>query len=91
MRLFKIFMAVVLIAVLSGCRSHMNVSDHYSYTNFKTSVVNVSPSGMLTVRAWGSGPDKRQAIETAMKNAVSDLIFTGIKGASGYAGQAIVT
>lgn len=79
------------MVVAAGCRSNQNVSDHLSYYKFETSSVNVSPSGIITVRAWGNGPDKRAAIETAMKNAVSDVIFKGVKGSSGYAGQPIVT
>lgn len=82
---------VAMICLLSGCRSKQAVNSSYSYQRFDTSAVNVSPSGSVTVRAWGSGHDRRSSMQTAMKNAVSDVIFKGLKGASGYSGQPIVT
>lgn len=91
----KIF-AIILTATAIGtglvsCRSNKDVTGSLSYYNFGTTAISVLPSGLITMRAWGGGPDKARAIEEAMKNAVSDVIFKGVKGASGYAGQAIVT
>lgn len=94
MNMFKIIMPVVSFAVLlllSGCRTQNEVSGAWSTFNFSTSVVNTSPDGSVTVRVWGSGSNKASAIETAKKNALSDLIFKGVKGASGYQTQPIVT
>lgn len=70
-----------LALMLGSCRPNKEVRDSLSYYSFETSYVGTSPSGLVTVRAWGSGPDKAHAIEEAKKNAVSDVIFKGIKGA----------
>lgn len=85
--------AVCLAAVLlmAGCRGHKEVSGTWSNYEFGTSYVNASPSGEVTLRSWGSGPNKSGAIEAAMKNAVNDVIFKGIKGGKGYMSQPIVT
>lgn len=80
-----------VMLILGSCRGNQNVSESVSYYNFGTSYVNASPSGIVTIRSWGSGPDKSQAIEEAKKNAVYDMIFKGIKGApKGYMSTALV-
>lgn len=94
MKNFKILCAAAcsLILLLGSCRGNKNVSESLSYYDFGTSYVNASPSGMVTIRSWGSGPDKSQAIEEAKKNAVADMLFKGFKGApAGYMTQPIVT
>lgn len=84
--------SIIICAMIAGCRSSQKVSSSYSNYQFATSLVSTSPSGQLTLRAWGSGPDKNSAIEEAMKNAVADVIFKGIKGGNGsYSTQPIVT
>ncbi len=81
----------VILMLVAGCRGQKEVSGAWSNYEFGTSYVNASPSGELTVRSWGSGSDKAAAIEAAMKNAVNDVIFKGIKGGKGYLCQPIVT
>lgn len=89
---FTLTTAVVALAMLlPGCRGHKEISEAWSNYEFGTSYVNTSPSGDVTVRSWGSGPDKAQAIRAAMKNAVYDAVFKGIKGGKGYLAQPIVT
>lgn len=78
------------MALTVSCRSKQQVSDSYSYYKFETTAVSASPSGMLTVRAWGSGPDIANAIKEAQKNAVSDVIFKGVPGVGNYMGKPIV-
>lgn len=82
--------AACLLAV-GACRGNRNVADSYSTYQFATTCVNVSPSGILTVRSWGNGPNRASAIEEAKRRALSDLIFKGIQGAKGYSGNALVT
>lgn len=94
MKISKLISVSLFLVALSSvsCRSNKEVSESLSYYHFETTCINASPSGLLTMRAWGSGPDKSQAIEEAKKNAVSDVIFKGVKGApSGYLSQPIVT
>ena len=94
MKILKPIIAAACFALmlqLSGCRGQKEVSSAWSAFGFETSYVNASASGIVTVRAWGNGSDKAHAIETAKKNAVSDVIFKGVKGGKGYLGQPIVT
>lgn len=94
MRINKLIAAAAIAAGLlatSACRGSQKIADSYSGYHFTTTGVNVSPSGVVTVRAWGSGPNRASAIEEAKRKALSDLIFKGIQGTPGYAGQAIIT
>ncbi len=95
MKRFTIYIfliTIILFTGISSCRSTQKISDSYSNYKFETSIVATSPSGMVTVRTWGTGPDKDSAIREALKNAVADMIFKGIKGGgNNYTTQPIVT
>lgn len=79
-----------LMVVLTGCRGKQTVANSLSYYNFDSTLVNVSPSGELTVRTWGSGPDRASAINEAMKNAVAEALFTGYPTSNSYMAKPIV-
>lgn len=55
--------------------------------------IKVEQDGSLTVRVWGNGRNKSDALELAKKNAVYDVIFKGVvKGvAKGYYTRPLVT
>lgn len=94
MKLKNLIAAAAIAAALlaaGACRSNQKVADSYSNYHFATTCVNTSPSGVVTVRAWGSGPNRASAIEEAKRQALNDMIFKGIQGTKGYAGQAIIT
>ncbi len=46
---------------------------------FETQCLGVEEDGSQTLRAWGFGRKKKDAVEQAMKNAVRDVLFKGIK------------
>ena len=71
------YIATLLIAVmvLYGCKSKQSTAGNYSY---KTECLWNSFEGSQTVKAWGSGRNKEEAIEKAKKQAVNDLLFNGI-------------
>jgi len=58
-----------------GCATNTSVAG--AYTN-KTECLGVELDGSQTVKAWGTGKDEVDAMEQALKNAVSDVIFNGI-------------
>ncbi len=67
----------------TGCKTPTKVSDTYAYTTFETECLGVELDGSQTLRAWGKGKNKSDAIEQAKKNAVRDVIFKGIDAGSG--------
>lgn len=58
---------------------------------FDTFCVNNNGDGTFDLRVWGSGVSRDKAIEQAMKNAVSDVIFKGIKGDGDKVQRPLVT
>lgn len=84
-------LSTIALIAITGCRGTQKVSGSMSYYNFGSSHIATSASGAVTMRTWGSGPDKNSALLEAMKNAVADVIFTGVKGGSGYSCEPIVT
>jgi hypothetical protein len=69
------------ICVLCGifmwsCKtSQQKMSGNYT---FKTECLGVELDGSQTVKAWGNGRNRTDAIEQAYKNAVRDVLFIGI-------------
>jgi len=66
--------------LLGGCRSKMDISGNYTY---RTECLGTELDGSLTVKAWGNGRNRADAIEQARKNAVNDVIFRGITEGTG--------
>lgn len=65
----------IAFVIFSGCKSQQFTAGNYTY---KTECLGNSLDGSQTVKAWGSGRDKEEAIEQAKKQAVNDLLFNGI-------------
>lgn len=53
-----------------------------TYYNYETTCLGVEGDGSQTVVAWGQGRNATDAVEQAKKNAVSDIIFKGIRSGS---------
>ena len=79
MKKFKFLSVVAFVGLicLVGCRSKQTIGSSYSYYDFKSTLISASPSGYITMRSWGSGPDKSSAVKEAKKNAVNDVLFKG--------------
>ena len=48
-----------------------------NYT-FKTECMGIELDGSQTLKAWGNGRNRADAVEQAKKNAISEVIFNGI-------------
>ena len=69
-----------LAAGLSSCSKHTTqIASSAAYANFETRCLGTEQDGSQTLRAWGKGVSKADAIEQAKKNAVADVLFKGIK------------
>ena len=77
-----VYLLIIAISVVLwiGCRSKTDVSGNYSH---KTECLGTEMDGSLTVKAWGNGRNRADAIEQARKNAVNDVIFKGITEGTG--------
>ena len=74
--------AMVVVVTLAACSS--NKTSLAAYYDFETTCIGTEYDGSLTLRAWGEGNSKQDALEQAMKRAVRDVIFRGItQGTSG--------
>lgn len=49
-----------------------------AYNTFKTECLGIEMDGSQTVKAWGTGRNRHDAVEQAKKNAVRDVLFNGI-------------
>lgn len=77
---------IVLCAVLLTYIPKMEMYAQTAGTlvQFETECLGVEGDGSQTLRAWGFGKNKKDALEQAKKNAVYDVIFKGIR--AGMAG-----
>ncbi|MBQ7042098.1 MAG: hypothetical protein IJN66_05280 [Muribaculaceae bacterium] len=85
MKTKKIF-AVCLITMtlaITSCRTNTEIANEYAFATFETECLGVELDGSQTLRAWGKGKNKADAIEQAKKNAVRDVLFKGINAGSG--------
>ena len=78
------------ILAFASCRSNNTATA--TYYSFETEYIGTELDGSMTLRAWGEGNTKRDAVEQAMKQAVYDVIFKGIvRGTSGSDGRPLIT
>lgn len=71
----------------SSCKTPTQVSSEYAYATFQTECLGVELDGSQTLRVFGKGKNKADAIEQAKKNAVRDILFKGITAGSGECSQ----
>ncbi|MBQ3657977.1 MAG: hypothetical protein II956_14245 [Bacteroidales bacterium] len=63
-------------------------SDGYAqFTKYETECLGVEGDGSQTLRAWGTGRNRSDAVEQAKKNAVYDVLFKGIRAGSSECNQ----
>jgi hypothetical protein len=70
----KLTLLVFVIAVLS-MNAQKKIAGNYGY---KTECMGVEMDGSQTVKAWGNGRNRSDAVEQAKKNAVRDILFFGL-------------
>jgi hypothetical protein len=72
----KIVLLIALTLFSLGVKAQKSTAGNYTY---KTECLGVELDGSLTVKAWGNGRNRKDAVEQAKKNAVRDVIFFGIR------------
>jgi hypothetical protein len=71
---FKIIVFVSFLT-LSGAYAQKQNAGNYTY---KSECMGVELDGSQTLKAWGNGRNRSDAVDQAKKNAVRDVIFNGI-------------
>lgn len=79
--IYNIAIILLTITLVYSCGSSpKTVGAHYSS---ETECLGAELDGSQTLRAWGTGRNKTDAVEQARKNAVRDILFEGITKGSG--------
>jgi hypothetical protein len=71
-------LAFVLLVSIYSC----SVKKTGGYAGFNTECLGVEMDGTQTVKAWGKGRNRADAVEQAKKNAIRDVLFRGISSGS---------
>ena len=66
---------ILLFIAITSCSGQKNVAGNYTY---KSECMGVELDGSQTIKAWGNGRNRSDAVEQAKKNAIRDVIFFGI-------------
>jgi hypothetical protein len=64
-----------LLLTLDSCDPQRQVA---AYNTYKTECMGIEMDGSQTVKAWGTGRNRHDAVQQARKNAVRDILFNGI-------------
>jgi|Laugresbdmm110sn_1035088.scaffolds.fasta_scaffold54612_2 hypothetical protein len=71
----KMFMLAISLIFIVGCKS-TDISGNYTY---EIECMGSELDGSITLKAWGKGNNRADAIEQAKKNAVNAVLFIGIR------------
>ncbi|RXR20608.1 hypothetical protein EQG63_01355 [Flavobacterium amnicola] len=66
---------IVFFLVFVSANAQKKIAGNYIY---KTECMGVELDGSVTLKAWGNGRNRADAVEQAKKNAVRDVIFINI-------------
>ena len=66
---------ILLLLAITSCSGQKNVAGNYTY---KSECMGVELDGSQTIKAWGNGRYRSDAVDQAKKNAIRDVIFFGI-------------
>jgi len=64
-----------LLASIASLQAQKKLAGNYGY---KTECMGVELDGSETVKAWGNGRNRSDAVEQAKKNAIRDVLFYGL-------------
>ena len=75
----KQIIGLLAVALLAGAGCSKKLADTGSYFHSGSEYLNSEGDGSITVRAYGMGKTREDAIEQACKNAVRDVLFKGVQ------------
>lgn len=80
---YSIIAIFVISCCFTACKTTTIISPELVNVNFETECLGVELDGTQTLRVFGKGRNKADAIEQAKKNAIRDVLFKGINAGSG--------
>lgn len=79
----KLFGAALALILMTGCKTPQIIDSTWAGSTFDVECMGTDLDGSQTLRCWGTGKNKPQAMETAKKNAVRTIIFKGVSAGVG--------
>lgn len=79
----KLIGVALALSMITGCKTPQIIDSTYAGSTFEVECMGTDLDGTQTLRCWGTGKDKAQAMETAKKNAVRTVIFKGVSAGKG--------
>ena len=66
---------IMFFIAITSCSGQKKLAGNYTY---KSECMGVELDGSQTIKAWGNGRNRSDAVDQAKKNAIRDVIFFGI-------------
>lgn len=82
-KIFLFCIALSMLLLTGACKTPIKVENEYASYGFQIECMGVDPDGSQTLRTWGKGKNKTDAIEQAKRNAIEAVIFNGITAGTG--------
>jgi hypothetical protein len=73
-----IILFIASIFVTAGANAQRGQKKNAGAYTYPTECIGVELDGSQTLKAWGEGKNRKDAVEQARKNAVRDVLFKGI-------------
>lgn len=80
---------MAMLLMLGGCRSNQSAYSTTALTGSDIYCLNNPGDGTITLIAWGTGANRAEAIDKALKAAVRQTIFKGVTTGPGAVGGSI--
>lgn len=81
----KITTLIILIVLISSCNPQKKIAENYKG---EIECLGTEMDGSITVKAFGKGRNRKDAIDQAKKNAVNEIIFKGLRSGKEECGSA---
>lgn len=78
MKKLSIFLLGVVVCLLSGCGTQRS----QAYYDYKSKVIQAHQDGSYVIRAWGRSRNATMSYDVAQKQALKDVIFSGVQAES---------
>lgn len=78
-KLLSVLLICSMLEISPSCSAQTKIAGNYQY---KTECLGVEGDGTQTLKAWGKGRNRFDAFAQARKNALYDVLFTGINDGS---------